>query len=185
VTSLIERLRSAPRDAARLPDWLAALRIDPDEIAELRVADASHPYGRRVVVEEADLEAMIATWTPGARCAPHDHGGAVGAVRVLVGACVHTCYAPEDHVLRPVLTERRVAGDVLCATSDLVHAMQDVGDEPLVTLHVYVPGIPRMVVYDEAGARTLVVRGGCGAWMPDHPADVLRSLPGFQPPDAV
>lgn len=184
-TPLVDRLATAPRDAAQLTAWLTAVPIAPDEVTALFAPDPHHPYGRRVLVAGDGIEVMLATWTRGASCAPHDHGGATGAVRVLSGACIHTCFAAEGAALRPVLTERKAAGDVLTASPDLVHAMQDVGDAPLVTLHVYAPAIAEMVVYDLAGARTLVVAGRCGAWIPEDPADIVRSAPGFRPPASV
>ena len=42
------------------------------------------------------------------------------------------------------------------------------------TLHVYVPGVHAMRVYDRATRATLLVAGECGAWVPDEPSQVLR-----------
>jgi predicted metal-dependent enzyme (double-stranded beta helix superfamily) len=177
---VIARLAAAPRDGARLPAWLSALPVDRDDVAGLLVADPSHPYGRGVLFSDAGLEVMLATWTPGATCAPHDHGGAEGAVRIVAGRCIHRVYAPRGDALVLVDEREHGPGDVLVADRDLVHGMQDISvGEPLVTLHVYVPGIRDMVVYDVPGRRTLVVDGGCGAWVPDDPKDVIRAIDGF------
>lgn len=180
---MIDRLRAAPREASALVAWLAALPITRDDVRDLLAFDDSHPYGRGVLVSDAGLEVMLATWTPGATCAPHDHGGAEGAVRVVAGRCVHRIYAPRGDALDLVEEREHGPGDVLVADKDLVHAMQDRDPaDPLITLHVYLPGISDMVVYDVPGRRTLVVDGGCGAWVPDDPALVLRAIDGFVRP---
>ena len=183
---MIERLRAAPRDAEALVRWLAALPIGRDDVRDLLVADEAHPYGRGVLVSDAGLEVMLATWTPGATCAPHDHGGAEGAVRVVAGRCKHRVYAPRGDALVLVEEREHGPGDVLVADKDLVHGMSDLDpDDPLVTLHAYLPGIADMVVYDVVGHRTLLVDGGCGAWVPDDPAQVLRAIEGFVLPKAI
>lgn len=177
---MIERLRTAPRSVPELVAWLRELPLTRDDVRGLLAADAAHPYGRGVLVSDPGLEVMLATWTPGAACAPHDHGGAAGAVRVVAGRCLHRVYAPSGAALVLVEEREHGVGDVLVADPDLVHAMQDLDpDEPLVTLHAYLPGIADMVVYDVPGRRTLVVEGGCGAWVPDDPRQILRVIDGF------
>lgn len=186
LSAFLDRLRSAPLDPAAVAAWIAGLPLDAAEIAALRAPDLSRPYGRRVLVTGGGVEVMLATWSPGARCAPHDHGGATGAVRVLAGRCAHFVYRPAGADLEEVSVGLHGAGDVLDASQDLVHAMEDLDPaEPLITLHVYVPGIPRMVVYDVEGGRTLLLGGDCGAWVPDDPATILSSVAGFVPPSEV
>ncbi len=180
---MIERLRSAPREASRLAPWLRDLAIGRDDVRGLLVEDPRHPYGRGVLVNDPGLEVMLATWSPGAACAPHDHGGAEGAVRIVAGRCMHRVYQPTGDALVLVGEREHGPGDVLVAEPDLVHAMQDLDPaEPLITLHAYLPGISEMVVYDVAGRRTLVVDGGCGAWVPDDPRQVIRAIDGFVRP---
>lgn len=182
---MIERLRSAPREPAPLVAWLRELPITRDDVRGLLVADPHHPYGRGVLVSDPGLEVMLAAWAAGAACAPHDHGGAEGAVRVVAGRCLHRVYAPSGDALLLVEEREHGPGDVLVAGRNLVHAMSDLDpDEPLVTLHAYLPGIAAMVVYDVPGRRTLVVEGGCGAWVPDDPKQIVRAIDGFVPPDA-
>ena len=72
--------------AMRLQALCEALRggVEIHATHDLVLWDTNRPYGRRVLHESATLEAMIAGWTPHAPCAPHDHGGSIGAIRVLV-----------------------------------------------------------------------------------------------------
>ena len=154
--------------------------IDADELDTLLIEDEEHPYGRRVLLDGPVMEMMIASWTRGVPCAPHDHGGSVGAVRVLRGEAIHRMYRLGPSGLELVVEERVGPGDVLACGPDLVHSMVDAGaDEKLATLHLYTGPIPYMVVYDVEGQRTLQVSGACGAWVPG-PEHILREVPGIE-----
>ena len=168
---------------------LSALReVRPCELelaASLR-PDPGRPYGRRVFLGTPAVEGMLATWTPGASCAPHDHGGSSGGVRVLRGVATHRIYRVIDGALRLITEERAAAGDVLAFGAGLIHSMGDGGgDASLVTLHLYAGPIPHMVVYDLTRGETLKVDGGCGAWVPDDPAQILGRWAGFVSPCSV
>lgn len=172
---------------AALRQVLLSAEIPPRAVAELSRGDPNRPYGRRVLHADAHFEAMIALWTRGTPCAPHDHGGSVGGVRVLQGEALHRVYRVGPAGLELVREERVAAGDVLSCGPDLVHAMEDAGAAlPLATLHLYAGPIDHMVVYDEAGGRTLVVEGGSGAWLPwDQPELIRRVHDGFLAPSAL
>ena len=177
---LLDRCRSLANSGEvsqrSLLGTLKDLEIDADTVEALMVVDASHPYGRRVLFENAELEAMVATWTPGKVCAPHDHGGSIGAVKVLRGKALHTLYKVESGALKVLREEQRDAGELMVCGRDIVHAMGDGGEkESLVTLHLYSKSIDHMVVYDANSERTVVVDGGCGAWIPDDEPHLIRS----------
>lgn len=182
---LLQRARalaSAP-DLSTLTDWLADVPVDARQLARVRRADPDKPYGRNVLLETDHVEGMVATWTPGVWCAPHDHGGSVGGVRVLQGAAEHRVFRVRDGELELVRQERVQAGDVMRCGSTLVHAMCDGGeDEPLMTLHMYAGPIDHMVVYDVENQRTLVVDGGCGAWVPSEPRLIRSTHDGLRAP---
>lgn len=167
-------------------DLVGALRdveLGDGQVARLERADGAHPYGRRVLFAQPRVEAMVATWTRGVDCAPHDHGGSVGGVKVLRGRARHRVWQVVDGELVQVAEEVKEAGEVMACGADLVHSMGDDGHaDSLVTLHFYTDSIDHMVVYDLAGRRTLVVDGGCGAWVPDDQPELIRkSLPGILP----
>lgn len=145
--------------------------------------DLSRPYGRRVFLNTDAVEGMLATWTPLTWCAPHDHGGSVGGVRVVRGAARHRVFRVRAGSLELVREERIEAGGVISCGPDLVHAMRDDGEEEsLVTLHLYSGPIPWMVVYDTEGDATWQVEGGCGAWIPhDQPELVRQRRDGIVP----
>ena len=188
-SGVISRCRAlAARTGLRTADLVQAIAQGGAEDAlELARPDPSHPYGRRVIIQTPELEGMIATWTRAFQCAPHDHGGSEGVVRVLQGALIHRMWRVAGGRLVLVAEERNQAGDLLHCGAHLVHSMVDAGDaEPLVTLHLYHDPISHMVVYDQAVERTYVVHGACGAWVPVRQPELIRaSFEGLLPPEAV
>jgi cysteine dioxygenase len=191
--------RTAASPGVRLPDLAAvAQSIDlSDEAIEAVVrTDPTKPYGRRVLLANDHVESMIARWTRRHECAPHDHGGSYGAVRLLQGSALHTVWQVRDGALHMVRQDVVHAGFVLTCGPEMVHSMVDAGAEaPLTTLHLYIDPIDHMFVYDtlEQGAaeatgslgerrpviregRTWVVDGGCGAWLPHGQPELVREI---------
>ena len=169
VATLRELIGSEPQ----LLDWLLPHRQE----------DPHKPYGRKVLLDGSCLEVMIAAWTPGVFCAPHDHGGSQGVVHVLQGRVRHRIYSVEHGELEVVREEVTGSDDLVVCGRNLIHAMGDDGAQaPLVTLHMYTGPVQHMTVYDEARRRTLKVDGGCGAWVPpDGSPDILESWSGILP----
>jgi len=133
---------------------------------------AGQPYGRRVLLATAEGEVMLASWRRGASCAPHDHGEARGVVVVLEGGFTEEVYAASSGGgIRGVSSRTVSAGDAIAVGRGLVHDMRAHGDG--MTLHVYVPGVHAMRVYDREARATLLVAGDCGAWVPGDPSQVL------------
>lgn len=133
---------------------------------------AGQPYGRRVLHATPEGDVMLASWRRGAACAPHDHGEARGVVVVLEGWFTEGVYAAAPGGgIRGVSSRTVTPGEALAVEPGLVHDMRVHGDG--VTLHVYVPGVHAMRVYDREARATLLVGGDCGAWVPEEPSQVL------------
>lgn len=183
----IRGLRERARSGAVLgvEDLAAALaRREPAERTLARARfDASVPYGRRVVCAADGLELMVAGWSRGRSCAPHDHGPGCGAVVVVQGRARHRAVGWRDGVLALEPAEVLRPGVVLRCPPGWVHQMQDDGGaQPLVTLHLYRGPTAPMVVYDLERARTQWLAEGCGAWpRPSGDPAVLREVPGLVP----
>jgi cysteine dioxygenase len=162
-------------ELAALTRFLSGNELDVQGLLSVAKTDTSKPYGRRVLFQNDDLEVMIASWTRGVPCAPHDHGGSSGAVRVLQGRSRHWVWALVDGVLRVLKEEVVTAGGVMVCGADMVHSMgDDDANMPLVTLHMYTKSVDHMVVYDLDALETLVVEGSCGAWVPRDQPEMVR-----------
>ncbi len=154
---------------------LKSVELSSEDIQTLMQSDIDHPYGRRVFLNHPQLEVMVATWTRGVPCAPHDHHDSRSAIRVLQGRSHHRMFQCQQGKLVETLSERKEKDDVLLCPPYQIHAMGDDGaDQPLVTLHAYAGSIDNMVVYSET--ETLIVSGACGAWVPDQEADILARV---------
>jgi cysteine dioxygenase len=160
-----------------LIEFLQAIEIDDELLSQLMHPDSTHPYGRRVFLNHPRLEVMVATWTRGVPCAPHDHHDSRSAIRVLQGRSHHRMFQCRTGQLKETLSERKGKGDVLLCPPYQIHAMGDDNAEvPLVTLHVYTGSIDSMVVYSDT--ETFIVSGGCGAWVPEAECDVIARCQG-------
>lgn len=184
VDPLLDRCRAAAADKtlglADLVSLQQGVALDDAALQGLARPDPARPYGRQVLLGGHGVEVMVATWTRGLTCAPHDHGGALGAVRVLQGRARHRIWRVEGGALRLVKEHVAGPGELLACGADMVHSMgDDGGDAPLMTLHLYTPTIDFMVVYDQPSDRTLVVDGDCGAWVPG-PDRIRAEAPGMR-----
>ena len=185
LSSLLARCEALTASTAlslsTLTRFAAEIQLSPGLVAQLAKPDPARPYGRRVVMSTDALEVMVATWTRGAPCAPHDHGGSVGAVRVLQGRSRHQVWTLTDGALAVRHAHDAAPGDVLSCGPYLVHSMADAGAAlPLMTLHLYTGSIDHMLVYDLDEEATHVVEGTCGAWVPRGQPHLIReTVPGF------
>jgi hypothetical protein len=188
MSAWLRRLRSAHQGGAALDvEWLAEVlgevEVEVEEWVGRARFEAAVPYGRTVVVDDEGLEVMIAGWSRGLPCAPHDHGPGHGAVRVLQGRARHRGFVLREGELVPGPDEVLEVGAVLRCRQAWIHQMQDDGDAlPLVTLHLYAGSTAPMTIYDLEHRRTQWLGPGCGAWprSTDDP-EVLRWAWGFAP----
>jgi hypothetical protein len=134
-------------------------------------APVHEPYGRVLLHRDQRGEVMLAGWQAGRRCAPHDHDDARGIVVVASGAFTETRYRHRAGSLTAVGTSTASVGDVLAVTSGLIHDLHC--NAAGATLHVYVPAIERMRVYDVVTRTTLIVAEDCGAWLPRDAKHVI------------
>jgi predicted metal-dependent enzyme (double-stranded beta helix superfamily) len=156
--------------------FLARAVCHAAELAAVRpVCAAGQPYGRLLLHHTGFGEVMLAGWRPGARSAPHDHGGARGLVVVLAGSFTETTYQFDGSGLRATAECDHSVGDLLRAPPGLIHDLcaADGG----LTLHAYVPRIEAMRVYDTRERTTLLVTGDSGAWIPRGPEGLVERRP--------
>jgi len=166
------------KETISLHDMEACLSCLPNEMdIDTLSADLTRPYSRKVLLNDPRLEVMVARWSPGIPCVPHDHADAQSVILLLKGCAEHKRYQLKDQRLHCVQTEYKKQGErVICAPYQ-IHAMA--AHPELVTLHLYSHSIENMIVYDLQTPSTFVVDGGCGAWLPvEDPKDILAQSPG-------
>jgi len=146
------------------------------ELAALRpVHTRAEPYARSVLHHSDQGEVMLAGWRRGGRSAPHDHGLARGFVVILEGRFFETAYRFDGNELRACAEHEHATGGLLEAPPGLIHDLKACDNG--LSLHVYVPRIHGMQVYDLVSRTTLRVADDCGAWIPRMPAAILERRP--------
>jgi SAM-dependent methyltransferase/predicted metal-dependent enzyme (double-stranded beta helix superfamily) len=165
LAQLLDAVRSGPGEG--LLDALVDLVPQLDDVALQAVAGT--PYSRQKIYASDELEVMLANWVPGARCAPHDHGGSGGFVAVLTGVFAERRFVWDGPRLVVAGEADKAAPDWLGFGPEVIHDM--VAPVGGLTLHAYSPPPQRMNVYDLDREEVLDLVGNFGAWIPegDHP----------------
>ncbi len=148
------------------------------DLEPLLVEAGPFPYGRHLLYQNQGIESLVMNWPSGAECAPHDHGSSWGWVHILEGEAEHSVYQLDVRGVPRVRRKRLVrAGGWLFAPKGLIHSMGNPTSNRLVTLHVYVPCITGMRVYDPSRCASCVVRDDCGAWWPADDRQIVQISP--------
>jgi hypothetical protein len=93
-------------------------------------------------------------------------------VVILSGQFVETTYRFDGADLRASARREHTKGDLTEAEPGQIHDLYACDDG--LSLHVYVPRIHGMRVYDRASRATLRVADDCGAWVPRTPEAILE-----------
>ena len=178
--ALLAELAASVAAGAPSPGLAAALQDARPLLEELATPPApGTPYSRQQLHATEGLEVMLATWEPGLRCAPHDHGGSHGCVSVLHGTFHEQRYGWVGTQLCRIAEAHRTEGQVMNFGPEVIHDM--VAPDGGLTLHAYSPAPTRMSVFDLAHEQVLDMVGDFGAWLHegDHPstpfADAARA----------
>jgi len=137
------------REVRRLVDRLAD-RPDlwRDDVVHL---DEARWYTRLHV--EADIEVWLLTWAQDTFTEMHDHGGSVGAYRVVEGRLT------EDRAAGSRIRRRQfTAGQVMAFGASHVHDVTNLEPSPAISLHAYSPPLQTMTYYAVEDRALRVVR---------------------------
>lgn len=165
------QMASVVRTAQQRSGWLLERSPEPR---------GNEPYGRLPLHRDPRGELMLAGWRAHERCAPHDHGDALGVVIVLAGRFTETRYRKCGGALARSGQTTVEQGGALQVRAGLIHDMRC--DAPGATLHVYLPAIDRMRVYDLEGRATWIVDDNAGAWIPCDARHVIAVEAWPSPP---
>ena len=164
-----------------LNEALTSIRLDNADVQKIRDAIPIHPlfpYSRKVLCSDTSFEVMIARWSPGLSCLPHDHGDSYSAILVLDGCSEHKRYRIHEQSLCCVHTEYKNVGEIISCGPHQIHSMT--ASPQLLTLHLYMNSISDMLVYDTIHHESYLVDGGSGAWIPrESPSLILGTQRGY------
>lgn len=133
---------------------------------------ASEPYGRRQIFHDQAGEILLMKWRENSYCAPHDHGDAHGFIFLLQGTFIERHYQLTTQGLKQKSERRFVSPTVLPVGAGAIHDMTASGDG--FGLHIYLPPIRNMRVFNVQNRQTLVVSDQCGAWIPSDSSLIVE-----------
>ncbi|RYZ79861.1 MAG: hypothetical protein EOP04_26955 [Proteobacteria bacterium] len=166
-------VREIGLDFERAPEILAKAGLSIQKLRGLSVPSITmdQPYGRHVLFQTDQCEVMLASWSKGAECAPHDHGFSKGLVWLVDGNFRETHYELGKNLSVLGKSILRKSGTILNVTPGDIHSM--VALDGGISLHIYSPAIQDMKVFDPNLRRTLSVTGDCGAWVPTNKNQII------------
>jgi cysteine dioxygenase len=154
---------------------VSRLRIDPRELERYKNwSDERHTRTR--FYEGERFEILVLCWKPGQWSPIHDHANSICTMYVLEGRAVTTMYRVDTIACRKLLVEdaTTVLGptNVTTVFGGDIHRVGNPADSDggLVTIHVYLPPIPEMLVWDGDDAEPRVVRAVTLDPKPETPA---------------
>ncbi len=169
-----------------MKDALTQFSVTTDDLERVAGPPGIFPYGRSPLFQSNDVEVLVMNWAPMRECAPHDHGGSFGWIKLMAGTAQHILYTlNQDDVPVPYLERVECAGSMYFAPRGQVHAMANHTHHRMLTVHVYSPPIANMMVYDLAKCAACVVSDDCGAWWPTAQRQILREIRLLGPPQRV
>lgn len=126
----------------QLVAWLGSLPPPWRWLSDHLAFDVSR-HKRIRLYSAPEVEVLLLAWLPGQGTDVHAHGGSVGAVRLLVGSLEERRYSrsPDGYVERGRQVHRAPA--VLREGRSTVHRIEAIGPGPALSLHVYLPPLPR------------------------------------------
>jgi len=122
------------------------------------------PYGRNLLYQSSNFEAILMNWKPKNESNIHDHGNSFGCVVVLDGEVKNIVVNDQNKVVEISKCTKGAFAEV---PKGIYHQLQNKTDEFAVTLHFYAPPIIGMKVKDKLDfEKEYIVKSNCGAWNP-------------------
>lgn len=115
----------------------------------------AEPRVRIPLHADARIEVRLLTWLPGQASGLHDHGGSAGVLTVVAGTIWETVVDRSGGVSE--LMHR--VGATSSFRHDIIHSVQNLGDEGAITLHAYRPPTTIALRYERIDGGLRVVEG--------------------------
>ncbi len=96
-------------------------------------------YARNTVLLNAQCELVVICWQPGQMSAIHDHGSSYCLYLIVEGVMIEERYRLRDGVPEKFDERSFARGGITIAAGDSVHRINNRGEKPLVTVHIYSP----------------------------------------------
>lgn len=139
VASLDAEVAGLPPDLLTLGRILERAPLGLEDVRAW-VKEQDGAYHRASVVRRDGYELLVITWKRGQGSHPHDHTGAISALKVVVGDAVEDTFVIDDEGYAAHVASGPLPAGALTAWHDAgVHAVRNAGHDTLVTVNVYAP----------------------------------------------
>ncbi|MEP6748824.1 MAG: cysteine dioxygenase family protein [Bacteroidota bacterium] len=154
-----------------------------DALQEKMIYSDSIYYEKEILLVNNEIEVIVSGWLPGNTCFPHDHDQAECFVFVLNGRVENTLLDFDNGRLEITHKTVKQGGDNLYLGAGIIHYMQNIGNENLICLHVYTPGISEMRVFDDQHKIIYTLSGEAGAWLPPKEKSYILEARSYSKPE--
>lgn len=152
---------------AELRATLMAMRVMPDLSLVPLPENDTQPYTKVSLATTDFIEVMLVCWLPNKITAPHDHGQSFCVVKLLTGHLSNTLFDVNQQILVPREQHTYKTNDIHYVPAGQIHAEGSLTHDLGYSLHLYVPPIQNMRVYDLDTNQGHIVTKGAGAWTPN------------------
>jgi hypothetical protein len=94
-------------------------------------------YGRNNIYQGPNYSIYIMSWAPGDFTAIHSHGASLWGAVYFFDNTSHRLYKAEGHKIELRSSAGVPGGTIAPVNGNLVHAMGNLGNKPIMTLHIY------------------------------------------------
>ncbi len=154
LSQLVDALTSAPRSCDQYHAILDKIRFGPEEFEPYCTFEDSF-YTRNLIARTDDFELILLCWQPGQATPIHDHAGSDGWMFGVEGQLQEVRYHWKKLEDGSIECSRFDKGQlqptgIAYINDDIgIHAIENVGPDRAVSLHLYSPPIDSCVYYSE------------------------------------
>jgi cysteine dioxygenase len=122
------------------------------------------PYGRTLLYQSSNFEAILMNWKPKNESNIHDHGPSYGCVFMVDGEVLNIIVNDQNKEVEVIKCTKGTISEV---PQGIYHQIKNTTDNFAVTLHFYAPPIVGMKVKDKIDfKKEYIVKSDSGAWDP-------------------
>jgi len=173
IESEFEKKKEIIKDAASLKTLLIKYTFNLDDYKNDLIYPEDLPYGRKILFQSKNFEAILMNWKPGNESNIHNHGESFGCVFVLKGIVINNLFDEHTKIKNIFLFQ---PGDISEVNKGIFHQIKNTTKEYAVTMHFYAPPIKNMTVIDKNDLdKNYIVKCNSGAWNP-KPDDIEKTI---------
>lgn len=105
--------------------------------------DPKLSYGRNMIYDNGNFNIYAMSWLPGDGTSIHDHRHIEWGSVVFCGDFCHRVYSLKKGVLTLTEKDDVKRGTIEIVSANLIHAMTNLGEKPIISIHIYGTNTPK------------------------------------------